>query len=75
MKQLDENIKFSSVTKKHYEELMQKYKRVVNSERALEKVYNVEIESYVQKIGDMQFQNQDIYNKVKEKEKEIELIH
>jgi hypothetical protein len=41
------------MTKKHYEELMQKYKRVVNSERALEKVYNVEIESYVQKIGDM----------------------
>ena len=57
MKELDEKVKFGNLSKKQYEELLQKYKRLVNSERALEKVYNVEIESYVQKIADMQFHN------------------
>jgi hypothetical protein len=47
MKELDEKVKFGNLSKKQYEELLQKYKRLVNSERALEKVYNVEIESYV----------------------------
>lgn len=51
-----------------------KYKRVLQSERAQEKITRVGNENIDKQISNLDFENQEIMNKIKEKEREYELI-
>lgn len=72
IKKLDEN--GQSMSRKQYDELVQKYKRLLYSDKAMEKVSKVDVDSHEAKKNDISFDNTNILNKIKEKEKELDLI-
>lgn len=50
-------IEFNRLTKKQYEELLMKYKRVLQSERAQEKISKVGNENIDKQISNLDFEN------------------